>query len=55
VIHKQGIRWIAYIGHHGVTQLNPLTGKPESNGTSIIDVTDPAEVSDAHSGRVGTG
>ena len=41
VIHKHGDRWIAYIGHHGGTQLNPLTGKPESNGTSILDVTDP--------------
>src|SRR2546421_10120170 len=42
-IHKQGDRWIAYIGHHGGTQLNPLTGKQESNGTSIIDVTDPKQ------------
>src|SRR5438309_8527272 len=43
VIHKQGNRWIAYIGHHGGTQLNPLTGKEESNGTSIVDVTDPKQ------------
>ena len=41
VIHKQGTRWIAYIGHHGGSQLNPLTGQQESNGTSILDVTDP--------------
>src|SRR5262245_3511048 len=41
LIHKQGNRWIAYIGHHGGSQLNPLTGKAESNGTSILDVTDP--------------
>ena len=41
VIHKQGNRWLAYIGHHGGSQLNPLTGKAESNGTSILDVTDP--------------
>lgn len=40
VIHKQGDRWVAYIGHHGGSQLNPLTGKQESNGTSILDVTD---------------
>src|ERR1041384_7640874 len=40
-IHKQGDRWIAYIGHHGGSQLNPLTGKAEDNGTSIVDVTDP--------------
>ncbi|HEU0150557.1 MAG TPA: hypothetical protein VFR21_27235, partial [Bradyrhizobium sp.] len=46
-IHRQGERWIAYIGHHGGTDaipnpLNPVTGKPEPNGTSILDVTDPA-------------
>jgi hypothetical protein len=42
-IHKQGTRWIAYIGHHGGTQTNPLTGKQENNGTSIVDVTDPRQ------------
>src|SRR6266705_4761168 len=41
VIHKQGNRWIAYIGHHGDNLLNPLTGRKEDNGTSILDVTDP--------------
>jgi hypothetical protein len=42
VIRQQGNRWIAYIGHHGGMALNPLTGKEEGNGTSIVDVTDPA-------------
>src|SRR5271156_2073183 len=41
VIQKQGNRWIAYIGHHGGEALNPMTGKMEPNGTSIVDVTDP--------------
>jgi hypothetical protein len=41
VIHKQGSRWIAYVGHHGDKKLNPLSGKVEDNGTSILDVTDP--------------
>jgi hypothetical protein len=46
-IHQQGGRWIAYIGHHGGTDeiptpVNPMTGKAEPNGTSIVDVTDPA-------------
>jgi hypothetical protein len=41
VIHQQGARWIAYIGHHGGSQLNTITGKQERNGTSILDVTDP--------------
>ena len=43
VIQKQGNRWIAYVGHHGDKKLNPLTGKIEDNGTSILDVTDPRE------------
>jgi hypothetical protein len=41
VIQQQGNRWIVYIGHHGGEALNPLTGKMEPNGTSIVDVTDP--------------
>jgi hypothetical protein len=46
-IHHQGDRFIAYIGHHGGTEavpapVNPMTGKAEPNGTSIVDVTDPA-------------
>jgi hypothetical protein len=42
-IHKQGDRWIAYVGHHGGSQLNPLTGQMEHNGTSIVDVTNPKQ------------
>ena len=42
-IRKQGDRWIAYVGHHGGTAFNPLTGKDENNGTSIVDVTDPKQ------------
>ena len=42
-LHKQGNRWYAYIGHHGGSQFNPLTGKEEDNGTSIVDVTDPKQ------------
>ena len=46
-IHHQGDRWIAYIGHHGGTDetpdpVNPMTERAEPNGTSILDVTDPA-------------
>ncbi len=41
IIHKQGERWIAYVGHHGDKKLNTLNGQLEDNGTSIIDVTDP--------------
>jgi hypothetical protein len=41
VIKQQGSRWIAYVGHHGGVNLNPLTGQKENNGTSIVDVTDP--------------
>jgi len=47
-IHHQGDRYIAYIGHHGGTRdvpkpLNRLTGQAEYSGTSIVDVTDPAQ------------
>ena len=41
-IQKQGGRFIAYVGHHGGKSRNPLTGADEDNGTSIVDVTDPA-------------
>src|SRR5256885_2394471 len=41
-IHKQGGRFIAYVGHHGGKARNPLTSVDEDNGTSIVDVTDPA-------------
>jgi hypothetical protein len=46
-IHEQNGRWIAYIGHHGGTDAikkprNPMTGADEDNGTSVLDVTDPA-------------
>src|SRR5688572_32540889 len=40
-IHRQGNRYIAYIGHHGGSMPNPLTGRAEQNGTSIVDVTNP--------------
>jgi len=46
-IQRQGDRYIAYVGHHGGTPdvpkpMNRITGQPEFNGTSILDVTDPA-------------
>jgi hypothetical protein len=43
LVHKQGDRWIAYIGHHGDDVANPLTGQREPNGTSILDVTNPKQ------------
>ena len=41
IVHEQDGRWIAYIGHHGGRGRNPLTGRDEDNGTSVVDVTDP--------------
>ena len=46
VVREQNGRWIAYVGHHGGTDkvakpVNALTGQPEFNGTSVLDVTDP--------------
>src|SRR6516165_6903796 len=52
VVQRQGNRWILYAGHHALgtnpvtgaplPSFNPLTGRSEPNGTSIVDVTDPA-------------
>ncbi len=42
LVHQQDGKFIAYVGHHGGSRLNPLTGAVELNGTSILDVTDPA-------------
>jgi hypothetical protein len=42
IIHRQGDRFIAYIGHHGGHGVNPITGVDEPNGTSILDVTAPS-------------
>jgi hypothetical protein len=43
VVQKQGDRYIAYVGAQTGTpkRVNPLNGKDEFSGTSIIDVTDP--------------
>jgi hypothetical protein len=41
MVHFQKGRWIACIGHHSGQALNDLTGVVESNGTSILDVTEP--------------
>src|SRR3954470_24554318 len=43
VINHQGSRYIAYIGHHGGSRVNPTNGRTEDNGTSIVDVTDPSK------------
>jgi hypothetical protein len=47
IIHKQSDRYIAYVGHHGASfvskPLNPISGQAEFNGTSIVDVTNPAQ------------
>jgi len=42
IINENG-REIAYMGHHTGNAMNPLTGIVEPNGTSIVDVTDPAK------------
>jgi len=50
-LHKQGGRYILYVGHHTLgtnpvtgaplPSFNPLTQMNEENGTSILDVTEP--------------
>src|SRR5207245_4294349 len=42
IINENG-REIAYVGHHTGKMPNPLTGAVEGNGTSIVEVTDPAK------------
>jgi hypothetical protein len=44
----QGGRRLLYVGHHAGEALNPLTGEIEVNGTSIVDVTDPASPAYLH-------
>ena len=41
-IENQNGRYIAYVANSPGKALNPLTGKVEDNGTSLIDVTDVA-------------
>ncbi|HYY24353.1 MAG TPA: hypothetical protein VE689_02600 [Candidatus Udaeobacter sp.] len=52
VVQRQGNKWILYAGHHALgtnpvtgaplPSFNPLTQRNEPNGTSIVDVTNPA-------------
>jgi len=42
IVQQQGNRFIAYIGHHGGHGINPMNGFDEPNGTSIVDITNPA-------------
>ena len=46
LIHKQGDRWIAYVGHHGGHLAQPAHRQAGNNGTSIVDVTE-SEAADA--------
>ena len=48
LIHEQNGRWIAYIGLHSGSAVNPLTGVLEDNGTLLIDVTNPAKPAALH-------
>src|SRR5260370_31326208 len=41
LVHRQGDRWIAYIGHHGGRSRNPLSGGGERNATSILLGAEP--------------
>ena len=64
-VQKQGARYILYSGHHArgtnpvtgqpLPSFNPGTGKNEPNGTSIVDVTDPANPKYLYHLPVGTG
>ena len=43
LVQAQGGRWIAYIGLHGGSMPNSLTGVTEASGTAILDVTEPKQ------------
>lgn len=40
--HRYGDRWILFAGHHAGEGINSLNGELEGHGTSVLDVTDPA-------------
>jgi hypothetical protein len=40
--HRYGDRWILFAGHHAGEAVNSLNGELEGHGTSVLDVTDPA-------------
>ncbi|HZF27780.1 MAG TPA: hypothetical protein VE907_01555 [Gammaproteobacteria bacterium] len=42
IVHNYAERRILFVGHHAGEGMNPLTGKVEKNGLSIVDVTNPA-------------
>lgn len=48
VIHEQNGRWIAYVGLHSGSAVNPVTGAREDNGTLLVDVSDPAQPATLH-------
>ncbi len=41
IVHPYDERRILFVGHHAGESMNPLTGRVEVNGMSILDVTDP--------------
>lgn len=43
LVHAQGGRWIAYVGLHGGSAPNTLSGANEANGTAILDVSEPRQ------------
>jgi len=42
-IHRYGEKYILFVGHHEGVHVNSLNGKSETNGTAILDVTDPTK------------
>jgi hypothetical protein len=42
IVHAYGDRRILFVGQHAGERMNPATGEMETNGMSILDVTDPS-------------
>ena len=40
--HRYGERVVIFVGHHAGEAVNPLTGEMETNGMSVVDISDPS-------------
>ncbi|MBI80319.1 MAG: hypothetical protein CMQ51_07845 [Gammaproteobacteria bacterium] len=48
VPHRYDDRYILFVGHHSGEKVNSLNGKVETNGMSILDITNPSKPTYLH-------
>ena len=46
--HRYDDRYILFVGHHSGEKVNSLNGKVETNGMSILDITNPSKPTYLH-------